>query len=225
MSNPVGVSLITSKINPTSIPGGAPVWAKVVPVDPATKAVVDDLFERLKAHFPAWRQAWPTKLELDTAKQEWLAEFMRAGIRSLEQIQAGIRHAARHPSQWVPAPGTFVDWCFSPEAFGLPSLEKAYRVTMRNTHPAQAGIARWPHDAVYHAAVAAGYLNLQRLERKVGMELFKRKYLEQCRRIGCGEVLPPAPVAALPAPLRKGSPEVAAQALAGIRSKIGGRRG
>ncbi|MDT4841128.1 hypothetical protein FQZ97_749690 [compost metagenome] len=96
---------------------------------------------------------------------------------------------------------------------------------MRNTHPAQAGMARWAHPAIYHAAVACGYLNLQRLPRRDGIKLFETKYLEQCRRLGRGEELPPAPIAALPAPMTKGSPEVAASALAGIRQKLGGRRG
>lgn len=197
---------------------------KVVAVDPATRAVVEDLFERLKPHFPAWRQAWPTEADINAAKREWLAEFMRAGIRSIEQIQAGLRQAARDRNPFAPAPGTFVDWCFAPEAFGLPDTEKAYRVAMRNTHPAQAGFARWPHAAIYHAAVACGYLNLQRLDRKAGMELFRRRYLEQCRRIGRGEELPPAPVAAIAEEHHKGSPEVAAKALAGIRNQLKGGR-
>lgn len=216
---------VAKGIRPDSLPSIQRPAPQVVQVDDQTRAVVDEIFERLKAHFPAWKQAWPTQAELNTAKREWLAELMRAGIRSLDQIQAGLRMAARDRSAFVPAPGVFVDWCFAPEAFGLPDIEKAYRVAMRNTHPAQAGCARWPHAALYHAAVAAGYLNLQRLDRKAGMELFRRKYLEQCRRLGRGEELPPAPVAALPAPLVKGSPEVASQALAGIRERLGVRRG
>ena len=46
-----------------------------------------------------------------------------------------------------------------------------------------------------------------------------------CRRLGDGEELPPAPVAALPAPLSKGSTEVANEHLAKMRAKLGGRRG
>lgn len=221
---PVRAGDLARQIDPASVPAAVQP-ARAVPVDAGTRAVVDDLFERLKAHFPAWRQAWPSEAELAAAKREWLAEFMRAGIRSLEQIQAGLRQAARDRNAFVPAPGAFVDWCFAPEAFGLPDIEKAYRVAMRNTHPAQAGCARWPHAAIYHAAVAAGYLNLQRLERKAGMELFRRKYLEQCRRIGQGEELPPAPVAAIAAEYRKGSPEVAAAALEALRASLRRRGG
>ena len=216
---------VANGINPDNLPSIQRPAPKVVQVDDQTRSVVDEIFERLKAHFPAWKQAWPTQAELNTAKREWLAELMRAGIRSLDQIQAGLRMAARDRSAFVPAPGVFVDWCFAPEAFGLPDIEKAYRVAMRNTHPAQAGCARWPHAALYHAAVACGYLNLQRLERRVGMELFRRKYLEQCRRIGQGEELPPAPVAAIAAELRKGSPDVAAEALRALRTQLGRRGG
>lgn len=225
MSTPSNAGEVATRLQhaPIAAPIAAPVQR--VQIDPATRDVVDKLFERLKPHFPAWRQAWATEEDMDAAKREWIAEFMRAAIRSMEQIQCGIRRAARERTAWVPPPGTFVDWCFSPEAFGLPDLEKAYRIAMRNTHPAQAGCARWPHPALYHAAVAAGYLNLQRLERKTGIALFQQKYQEQCRRLGRGEQLPPAPVAAIQQELRKGSPEVANQALAGIRERLGVKRG
>lgn len=196
-----------------------------VQIDPQTRRVVDDLFERLKAIFSAWKQSWPTDVELNAAKREWLAEFMRAGIRQMAQIQHGMRTAAQQRTPFVPTPGVFVSWCFAPEAFGLPVLERAYAQALRNTHPAQAGCARWSHPAVYHAAVATGFFSLQRLERPLGLKRFEDKYLDQCRKLGRGEVLAPAPIAALPAPEKPRSPEVANAALAALRMKIGGGRG
>ncbi|WP_375738053.1 replication protein P [Pseudomonas boanensis] len=199
--------------------------AKVVKVDPQTKAVVDDLFERLKGIFPAWRQAWPTEAEFNQGKREWIAEFMRAGICSMGQIQMGVRMASQLREKFVPSAGMFVGWCCSPEAFGLPPLDRAYAQAMRNTHPAQAGHARWSHPAIYHAAVAAGYYTLQRLERSLGMKRFEEKYLEQCRKLGRGEALAPAPVAALPEHAGPRTPEVGKAALENIRNRLGGRRG
>jgi hypothetical protein len=184
--------------------------------------VIDDLFDRLKAIYPAHRQAWPTPNEFNAAKREWLAEFMRAGIRRIEQIQHGLRMAAQDRGAFVPAVGVFVAWCFDPAAFGLPQIEKAYAITMRNTHPAQVADARWPHPAIYHAAVAAGFHTLQNLNREPGLKRFERCYLDQCRRLGRGEDLPPAPVAALPPPERARNPDVARSALAALRSKLKG---
>lgn len=224
MNAPQHAGQLAANLKPSAVAVAAPA-VQVVEVDAKSMAVIDDLFERLKGMFPAWRQAWPTSAEFQAAKDEWIAEFIRSGIRSEEQIQHGVRMAAKFRSAFVPAVGVFIAWCFAPEAFGLPSLDKAYRIAMRNTHPAQAGMARWPHPAIYHAAVACGYLSLQRLDRKLGMQLFEEKYMDQCRKLGRGEVLAPAPVAELPAPMTKGSPEVAAAALAGLRQRLGVRRG
>lgn len=198
---------------------------KAVRIDPNTRDVIDQLFGRLRGIFPAWRQAWPTEDELNNAKREWLAEFMRAGIRSMDQIQMGIRKASQHRKEFVPPVGVFIGWCFSPEAFGLPPLERAYAQAVRNTHPAQTEFARWSHPAIYHAAVAAGFYTLQRLDRALGLKRFGEKYEEQCRRLGRGEALPAVPVAALPERAGPSTPEVGNAALTEIRNRLGGRRG
>ncbi|MCY1372080.1 Replication protein P [compost metagenome] len=150
---------------------------------------------------------------------------MRSGIRSLEQIQMGVRMASQLREKFVPSAGVFVGWCFSPEAFGLPPLDRAFAQAVRNTHPAQAGHARWSHPAIYHAAVASGFYSLQRLERSLGLKRFEEKYLEQCRKLGRGEELTPAPVAALPERAGPQTPEVGRAALENIRNRLGGRRG
>lgn len=198
--------------------------AKHVAIDPQTKAVVDDLFERLKGLCSGWKQSWPTDVELNAAKREWLAEFMRAGITQLQQIQYGLRTTAQQRTPFPPAPGLFVTWCFAPEAFGLPPLEKAYGQAVRNTHPAQTAFARWSHPAVYHAAVASGFYSLQRLERSLGLKRFAQKYEEQCRKLGRGETLEPAPIAALPEQAGPCTPEVGRAALAELKRKVGGGR-
>lgn len=215
------VDQVAKSITPNDF--SAPVVREIT-VDSATQHVVDDLFERLKGIFPAWKQAWPTPTELAAAKDEWLAEFIRSGINSSDQIQHGVRMAAKHRNPFAPPVGTFVAWCFSPEAFCLPSTEKAYRMAMRNTHPAQAGIANWVHPALYHAAVACGYFNLQRLDRKLGLQLFEGKYIEQCKRLAHGETLSPAPIAALPPPVGPRTEAVANSALEQIRKSLGRER-
>ncbi|MGF6694778.1 hypothetical protein M2318_004867 [Metapseudomonas resinovorans] len=227
MSTPKHAGAVAERLdqNRSLAPAANHLPPKAVRIDPQTRDVIDQLFDRLKGIFPAWRQAWPTDTEFGNAKREWLAEFMRSGIRSMDQIQMGLRMASRHRKEFVPAVGVFIGWCFSPDAFGLPPLERAYAEAMRKTHPAQAGHARWSHPAVYHAAVAAGYYTLQRLERSLGMKRFEEKYLEQCRKLGRGEELAPAPVAALPERAGPQTPEVGRAALENIRNRLGGRRG
>ncbi|MCU9947523.1 replication protein P [Pseudomonas sp. PDM13] len=194
---------------------------RTMKVDPATKEVVDQLFVRLKGVFPAWRTAWPDDAAEGASKREWVAEFMRSGIRTLEQIQWGMRIAARQGRDFVPSPGLFVKWCYSPEAFQLPSLELAYAQAVKNTHPGHSEYPIWTHAAVFHAAVETGFYALQRMDREVGLKRFEQKYLEQRMKIARGEVLDPAPVAPLPAPRAPSTPEVGNDALAELRKRIG----
>lgn len=222
MNAPRQAADIAKHLKPDTSP--ALIVPKSLPIDPATQAVIDDLFVRLKGACPAWKQAWPGDEEEGASKREWLGAFMRAGIRSVSQIHHGLRVLASQRRTFVPAPGEFIDWCFSPEAFRLPSLEKAFSQALRNTHPAQSGFARWSDAAVYHAAVAAGYYTLQRLDRALGIKRFEEKYREQCRKLGRGETLPPMPVAALPEQAGPRTPEVAQAAIANLRGSLGGKR-
>ena len=227
MNRPLNASQIAASIDQANLPATHAAPASPMPVDDGTRKVIDDLFVRLKGIFPAWRASWPTEAEEGAAKREWLAMFVAAGINRLEQIQHGVRMAREYSRGganergYLPTPGMFVKWCHAPEAFGLPPLEKAYAQAMRNTHAAQAADARWSHAALYHAAKACGYSNLQSLKRADGLKLFDKHYSVVCQRIARGEVLEPAPVAALPSPLKKGSAAVANAALAAMRSKLG----
>lgn len=222
MSAPRNAGEVAANLKPQPL-AQVPAPQQVV-VDDATQDALADLMLRLKGVYTGWRQVWPTEQEEFAWQDEFLAEGIRSGVLRAGLVDHGMRIAGRDQRPWPPTPGQFVSWCLAPEAFGLPGEEKAYKVAMRNTHPAQAGMARWPHPAVYHAAMACGYLALQNLERKLGQQLFAEKYLEQRRRMARGEELAPAPVAALPAPLRKGSPEVANEHLAKMRARLGGGR-
>lgn len=198
----------------------------VVPVDPSTQAVIDDLFLRLRGACGAWRQSWPTEAVMNASKLEWLGEFMRSGISRMEQINHGMRVVSASKSAFVPAPGVFVSWCFAPEGLGLPSVESAYAQALRNCHPAMRNCSKWYHPAVYHATAAAGFHSLPLLSRELGLASFEKQYLNQCRRIWQGESLAPVPVAELAAPKPKITPDVGNRALAELRAcRAGGSRG
>ncbi|WP_122559730.1 replication protein P [Pseudomonas viridiflava] len=195
--------------------------AAAVEIDPATRQVIDELFLRLRGACGAWRQSWPTEEVMNASKLEWLAEFMRSGINSMDQLRHGMRMVSASKSAFVPSPGVFVSWCFAPEGLGLPSIEVAYAQALRNSHPGLQGRGKWFHPAIYHATAAAGFMSLQTLPRDLGMARFEQKYLDQCRKIWRGEELPPVPVAQLAAP-RKITPEIGNKALAELRAKRSG---
>ncbi|POR72833.1 replication protein P [Pseudomonas syringae] len=220
MNGPVRAGYLVEKRKTDPTYSGVP--AVAVEIDPATRQVIDELFLRLRGACGAWRQSWPTEEVMNAAKLEWLAEFMRSGINSMDQLRHGMRMVSASKSAFVPAPGVFVSWCFAPEGLGLPSVEVAYSQALRNSHPGMEGRGKWFHPAIYHATAAAGFMSLQTLPRELGIARFEQKYSEQCRKIWRGEELPPVPVAQLAAPVKSITPEVGNQALAELRAKRSG---
>lgn len=191
-------------------------------VDEATGAVVNDVIRELQACYTAWRQAWPDDKALNAYRKSLIKAFAEAGITTLEQVRYAMQRCRQDAADFAPSAGKLVQWCQpTPEMLGLPPLERAYAEACRNVHPCQAPTARWSQAAIYHAAVAAGFSNLQLLPRDAGLKLFGRQYDAVCRRLGEGEVLAAAPVAALPAPARKSAPEVGRAALSALRAWLG----
>ena len=191
-------------------------------VDEATGAVVNDVIRELQACYTAWRQAWPDDKALNAYRKSLIKAFAEAGITTLEQVRYAMQRCRQDAADFAPSAGKLVQWCQpTPEMLGLPPLERAYAEACRNVHPCQAPTARWSQAAIYHAAVAAGFSNLQLLPRDAGLKLFGRQYDAVCRRLGEGDVLAPAPVAALPAPARKSAPEVGRAALSALRARLG----
>lgn len=153
----------------------------------------------------------------------WAATL--AGLTG-KQIAVGLSALAvtqdEQLRKWPPSAPEFRALCEnrSPEAFGLPAEESAYREACRNAHPAMAGIGNWTHDAVYHAATETGFYNLNTLRMADSRKLFARNYAIACRLVMAGEKLRAMPLA-LPAKVQSPStPEVGRAALDALRSKV-----
>ncbi|EIC4370256.1 phage replication protein [Salmonella enterica] len=93
-----------------SIAEGNPEHGRVVNSD--AERLVDALFMQLKQIFPAATQ---TNLRSDAdervAKQQWIAAFSENGIRTREQLSAGMQKARSSQSPFWPSPGQFISWC------------------------------------------------------------------------------------------------------------------
>ncbi len=81
-------------------------------VNMSAERLVDALFKQLKQLFPA---AVVTNLKTPeqevAAKQQWIAAFAEGGIRTREQVSAGMRHARASESPFWPSLGQFIKWC------------------------------------------------------------------------------------------------------------------
>src|SRR5690606_36036802 len=62
--------------------------------------IINNVFSALQGSFPAWKQAWPKKQNLDDARREWTKAFIEHEITSMKQIQNGLRQCRQHPSSW-----------------------------------------------------------------------------------------------------------------------------
>ena len=127
--------------------------------------------------------------------------------------------------KWPPSAPEFRALCENktPEAFGLPTEDAAFREAFTNAHPAMADIGKWSHQAVFHAAKETGFYNLNTLRTQDSRKLFARNYAIACRMVMAGEVLAEIPLA-LPAEVTVCRTEaVGRAALAGLRQKLGGQ--
>ncbi|WP_034912964.1 replication protein P [Erwinia sp. 9145] len=81
-------------------------------INPDAERLVDALFNQLKQIFPA---AMSTSLRDEerekTTKRQWVVAFAENGIRTREQVSAGVRHARASDSAFWPSPGQFIKWC------------------------------------------------------------------------------------------------------------------
>jgi hypothetical protein len=194
-----------------------------MPTDDATATVVNKLFAQIKACKPAWQNAWGTAKAEGEAKRSWVKAFANAGITRIEQIQFGLEACRADPSDFVPGPGKFIDWC-TPDAerLGLPSEDLAYREAVRNAHPSMMGHESWSHAAVYHAAIRCSLHSLRTASAETSRIKFAKAYASVRKAIARGEVLPPVPLALPAEPAGTRTPEKGRAAIAGLKAALCG---
>ncbi|MGX4726136.1 replication protein P [Pseudomonas corrugata] len=189
-------------------------------------SAINNLFAELRSIRSAWRQAWPDKETYRESKRQWFQAFLEEGICTQGQIDFGMAQVRKHPGDFIPSPGQFIEWCKpTPEMIGLPPLAAAHREACRNAHPSMAGQGQWSHGAVWHTAKECGFESLNKLDTALSLKLFERNYAITIRRLLAGLPLQPMPKG-LPARVAaKVTPEVGNDALAQLRAKLGGARG
>lgn len=175
--------------------GGGREQAKVINSD--AERMVDLLFSQLKQVFPASTQT-NLRSEADerTAKQQWIATFAENGIRSREQLVAGMQKARASVSPFWPSPGQFVAWCR--EGKGLLGVSPADVMTefwkwrkLVFKYPTSEQYP-WPQPLLYHVC-----LELRR--RGVDRQMNEKELLSEAghllayweKRVAEGKPIPP----------------------------------
>lgn len=120
--------------------------------DYSTVEIVNQLFQRLLAINPAFKQAWPTEEEFKATKKEWVLAFQEANINTIEHLKKGLAKVRLNPSPFIPSPGEFIAMCKpEPEDVGAPSIDKAYREACEKSHPSYGSEKNWTHEAIEYA--------------------------------------------------------------------------
>ncbi len=206
--------------------GGMPTAVQSI-VNPEAEKLVDSLFRSLKQVFPAASQ---TNLRSDSdesaAKKQWIAAFAENGIRSREQLSAGMQHARASESPFWPSPGQFIAWCKhgAIRAFGLPDEAELYEMVM--DYSARRGLYDtpeafpWPSNAAYwmvtklYSEMRGLNLTESELQKRCSKEL-----IAMSRRIESGEAIP-APVVQIPKLHIPVSNEKGLDKIAELRAKL-----
>ena len=157
--------------------------------------VVNKIFDVLQGIFTAHRHAWPSGDVFEQAKREWLKAFIENDISDLNRIRFGIKKMRLMTSAFVPTVGQFIEWCTpSPEALGLPSLQKAYEEACRLAPP-YVKQRNWSHDAVFHAAQETGLYFISNNSKDKSYPMFKYNYEQAINMLMNGEKLREIPKA------------------------------
>ncbi|MGI2079186.1 replication protein P [Shewanella putrefaciens] len=131
MSGPLALSQLQSRaieyINEqqAQIPAG-----QLGPNSPVAH-IVNEVLKRLIAVKPAHKQAFSVKGAVAEWKKSWTLAFAQHGIRTLEQIELGIKRAQLDPSPFMPSIGQFIQWCNPVELTEVEMLEAFTRMIER----------------------------------------------------------------------------------------------
>lgn len=107
-------------------------------IETETGLLINQLFIRLCALFPAFKQAWPNQEVYNCAKRMWTAAFIESGLNNWQEIEKGLLKFSLLTNPFVPTAGQFIQMCkneITPpkdtrnhEDFLLPCLEKERRI-------------------------------------------------------------------------------------------------
>lgn len=174
-------------------------------VNPDAERLVDALFRQLKQVFPAASQTnLRTDADESAAKKQWIAAFAENGIRTREQLSAGMQHARASASPFWPSPGQFIEWCKAGEIskYGLPDAEELYAMVMK--YSAERGLygsaEKYPWESNACWLMVTKLYSQMRSFNLTESELRKRcekELREMAKRAEAGEQFP-APVAQIP---------------------------
>lgn len=122
------------------------------PLPSNVERLVDRIFEQLTASCPSIKY-W-SENEVIIAKQQWVLGLVENGIKTIEQVKAGMQALRAKDDDFVPSIGKFIKWCKQGNEYahlGLPTaveLIQLYRKARSSCQPLEN--YSWKSAAEYH---------------------------------------------------------------------------
>lgn len=166
-------------------------------VNITAERLVDALFKQLKQLFPAAEQTnLKTAAQEVSAKQQWIAAFAESGIRTREQVSAGMRHARASESPFWPSPGQFIKWCKDSKMVLGISIDDVMGEFHRyakekSLHPGGPERFPWRHPVMYWIVCDTRRAMYQRQLSEAEVEKHARKLLDEwAQKVAAGQQIP-----------------------------------
>ncbi|MEI9749667.1 replication protein P [Moellerella wisconsensis] len=120
-------------------------------VTPQAAQIFNELFKQLRATFPASMANIKTQEDLNEFRRQWVLAFSENGIRTIEQVNAGMKIARQQEIPFLPSPGQFIKWCKQEDhaALGLPDEGQLYDMFKKYCSVRGWGKFSWPSNACY----------------------------------------------------------------------------
>lgn len=166
-------------------------------LDSEAEALVDSLFRQLKQVFPAAAStSLKTEAEERTTKRQWVLAFAENGIRTREQLSAGVRHARSSNSDFWPSPGKFISWCKDSSTVLGVTLQDVMTEFHRynrekGLHTGGAEHFPWSSPVMYWIVCDTRRAMYQRQLSEVEVEKYAAKQLDEwAKKVSAGESIP-----------------------------------
>lgn len=153
--------------------------------------LINWLFDALAAIRPAFKMAWPSQKELNTAKVQWVKALIEKGITRQEQIGKGIKACRAMRGDFITSPADFIALCKSShEDIGAPSVDNAFKIALTNASAAFRNSKKdWVHEAVRHASLKTTSWALSHEPLRIIKPIFEKNYHEACQLYAEGRIM------------------------------------
>jgi len=152
--------------------------------------MINNLFIRFDAIFPAAIHTLKDNGTLGSAKYEWMLALLENGITSADQLEKGIKMARNSGDTFLPPMAKFIKWCKASHSdIGAPCVEEAYNEACQKSYPCYGENKNWSHEAVRHATSRTGYHFLITEPMSKSKPVFEKYYAQACEDFADGRIM------------------------------------